>query len=61
MFTFHHVLFPVDFSSGQGARRWRRRSEEWWKSGRLTSLCYTRSTRSAGWEGGMSSSASCGG
>lgn len=58
MFTFHHVLFPVDFSSGcQALAPTVRRMVEVW----LTSLCYTRSTRSAGWEGGMSSSASCGG
>ena len=58
MFTFHHVLLLVDFSSGcQALTQTVRRMVE---VGSVDATCYTRSTRSAGWEGGMRWSASCG-
>ena len=58
MFTFHHVLFPVDFSSGcQALAPTVRRMVEVWS---VDVTLLHAIDESAGWEGGMSSSASCG-
>jgi hypothetical protein len=55
MFTFHRVLFPVDFSLGcQALAPMVRRMVEVWSVD--VSLLHAI----AGWEGGMSSSPSCG-